>query len=60
MLAHHGQMASANIGRRVIDAETGTTGHGVKETGNENVMTEIAVLRNQAREPINEEESRDP
>ena len=55
-----GRVAPVNIGQRVIYAETGTTGQGVTETGNEKARTEIAALWNYARELINDEETRDP
>ena len=60
VLAQHGRVAPVNIGQRVIYAETGTTGQGVTETGNEKARTEIAALWNYARELINDEETRDP
>ncbi len=44
VLAQHGRVAPVNIAHRVVYAETGATGQGVSETGNEKAAGEMEAL----------------
>lgn len=53
VLAQHGRVAPVNIAQRVSYAETGATGQGVAEAGDDKAAAEIAALWNYVKGIVN-------